>query len=57
MLIAQLDDLCYSYLYFCVEVCPDGELQCANGECLSVEFFCDKKPDCADGRLVSSMFF
>jgi len=30
-------------------VCPDGELQCANGECLSVEFFCDKKPDCADG--------
>ena len=30
-------------------VCPDGQLQCANGECLDIEFFCDKKPDCADG--------
>ena len=26
--------------------------QCANGECLDIEFFCDKKPDCADGRYI-----
>ena len=33
-------------------VCPDGELQCGNGECVDQSLFCDKKPDCADGRLV-----
>eukprot|EP00088_Acartia_fossae_P022662 TRINITY_DN237_c0_g1_i4.p1 TRINITY_DN237_c0_g1~~TRINITY_DN237_c0_g1_i4.p1 ORF type:complete len:560 (-),score=134.94 TRINITY_DN237_c0_g1_i4:328-2007(-) len=30
-------------------VCPDGQLQCGNGECISKSFFCDKKPDCSDG--------
>jgi hypothetical protein len=30
-------------------VCPDGNLQCGNGECISQAFFCDQKPDCADG--------
>ena len=30
-------------------VCPDGNLQCGNGECISKAFFCDQKPDCADG--------
>jgi len=30
-------------------VCPDGELQCGNGECIGKELFCDKKPDCGDG--------
>ena len=34
------------------QVCPDGELQCGNGECIGFEFFCDKKPDCADGRFI-----
>ena len=30
-------------------VCPDGNLQCGNGECIAKAFFCDQKPDCADG--------
>jgi len=30
-------------------VCPDGELQCGNGECVDQSLFCDKKPDCSDG--------
>ena len=29
--------------------CPDNQLQCGNGECINRSFFCDKKPDCADG--------
>jgi len=30
-------------------VCPDGQLQCGNGECIDKILFCDDKPDCADG--------
>ena len=30
-------------------VCPDGQLQCGNGECIDKILFCDAKPDCADG--------
>merc|ERR1712025_1408571 len=30
-------------------VCPEGQLQCGNGECLEVEYFCDKTPHCKDG--------
>jgi len=30
-------------------VCPDGQLQCGNGECIAKVNFCDKKPDCTDG--------
>lgn len=30
-------------------VCPDGELQCGDGECISQELFCDQTPDCNDG--------
>merc|ERR1719334_344983 len=30
-------------------VCPDGQLQCADGECADITLFCDKKPDCRDG--------
>jgi len=30
-------------------VCPDGQLQCGNGECIAKINFCDKKPDCNDG--------
>jgi len=30
-------------------VCPDGQLQCGNGECIDTVLFCDKKPDCSDG--------
>lgn len=30
-------------------VCPDGQLQCGNGECISQQLFCDKKADCQDG--------
>jgi len=30
-------------------VCPSGQLQCGNGECIDKIYFCDKKPDCSDG--------
>ena len=30
-------------------VCPDGQLQCANDECLDIALFCDEQPDCSDG--------
>ena len=30
-------------------VCPDGQLQCGNGECIDKILFCDTKPDCSDG--------
>merc|ERR1719410_714169 len=30
-------------------VCPDGELQCGNGQCLSKALFCDEQVDCQDG--------
>merc|ERR1712165_273835 len=31
-------------------VCPDEQLQCGDGECISKEFFCDGNPgDCKDG--------
>jgi hypothetical protein len=30
-------------------VCPDGQLQCGNGECLDKQLFCDQTPDCNDG--------
>jgi hypothetical protein len=29
--------------------CPDGELQCGNGECMSRSLFCDGQADCTDG--------
>lgn len=29
-------------------VCPEGKLQCGNGECLEKELFCNGKPDCKD---------
>lgn len=29
-------------------VCPDGQLQCGDGECLNKPLFCDGKPDCRD---------
>jgi len=30
-------------------VCPSGQLQCGNGECINKALFCDETPDCADG--------
>jgi len=30
-------------------VCPDGELQCGNGECIDKKLFCDERNDCSDG--------
>jgi hypothetical protein len=30
-------------------VCPDGQLQCGDGECIDQAAFCDGKPDCRDG--------
>lgn len=30
-------------------VCPDGQLQCGDGECIEKALFCDDKPDCKDG--------
>ncbi|XP_040574934.1 chitin deacetylase 1 [Lepeophtheirus salmonis] len=29
-------------------VCPDGNLQCGDGQCIDKFLFCDSKPDCAD---------
>lgn len=29
-------------------VCPEGKLQCGNGECIEKELFCNDKPDCKD---------
>ena len=30
-------------------VCPDGQLQCGDGECINQQLFCDTNPDCRDG--------
>jgi len=30
-------------------VCPDGDLQCANGNCIGKALFCNGSPDCSDG--------
>jgi len=30
-------------------VCPEGQLQCASGECIPRKLFCDRNPDCSDG--------
>ena len=30
-------------------VCPDGQLQCGNGECIAKALFCDERKDCSDG--------
>jgi len=30
-------------------VCPEGKLQCGNGECIEKALFCDDKKDCTDG--------
>lgn len=30
-------------------VCPDGQLQCGDGECVNQQLFCDGSPDCRDG--------
>jgi len=30
-------------------VCPEGQLQCGNGECLDKIYFCDNTPHCKDG--------
>ena len=27
-------------------VCPDGQLQCGDGECINRQLFCDTSPDC-----------
>ena len=29
--------------------CPDGQLQCGDGECINRQLFCDTNPDCRDG--------
>ena len=29
-------------------VCPDGQLQCGDNECIDKALFCDGKPDCRD---------
>jgi len=36
-------------LYTAEPVCPDGQLQCGNGNCIDKIKFCDKVPDCSDG--------
>lgn len=30
-------------------VCPEGKLQCGNGECIEKELFCNGKEECKDG--------
>ena len=52
--VCQISDLSKRCSSVRVKVCPDGQLQCGNGECIGVEFFCDKKPDCSDGRFLQS---
>ena len=54
--VCQISDLSKRCSSERVKVCPDGQLQCGNGECIGVEFFCDKKPDCSDGRFLQSFF-
>ena len=36
-------------LYTDSPVCPPGHHQCASGECLPTQAFCDRRPDCSDG--------
>ena len=56
VLVCQISDLSERCSSERAKVCPDGQLQCGNGECIGVEFFCDKKPDCSDGRFLQSFF-
>ena len=30
-------------------MCPQDELQCGNGQCISKALFCDEQVDCQDG--------
>ena len=38
-------------------VCPDGQLQCGNGECIGVEFFCDRVTEDPNRADVSNLSF
>lgn len=43
-----------TYLSICplktaAKQCKDNEFQCANGQCISTSFVCDKDNDCSDG--------
>jgi hypothetical protein len=37
------------YFPFLAYVCPSREKQCANGECLNRDLFCDGDKNCLDG--------